>query len=173
MDISSSRRNRYTFIIHWVSVIFLLVYLSEGVAGSMFSKAEEEVVIFSPMQGIITMNGEPVPNARIERWLKWKDEEGEKDYFSTDEQGRFSIPIKKDVVTLSTISQFVMAQEVRVFVDGVEYPIWAKAKRDKGLYGELGGEPEGFKCELLDEFVRVNAEEGILMTLCKWDSIKN
>ena len=137
----------------------------------MFSKAEEEVVIFSPMEGLITLNGEPVPDAKIERWLKWKDEEGEKDYFVTDKQGRFSIPIKKDVVTLSTISQFVMAQEVRVFVDGVEYPIWILSKGSKVIFGELGGVPVNFRCELTDELVRVEVEDGLLGTSCKWDLI--
>lgn len=137
----------------------------------MFSQAEEEVVICSQMEGVITLNGKPVSNAKIERWLKWKDEEGEKDYFSTDENGRFDIPVKRDVVKLSAITQFVMAQEIRVFVDGVEYVIWAKAKREKGIYGELGGKPENFRCELSDEFVRVEAGEGMLVTSCKWDSI--
>ena len=137
----------------------------------MFSKAEEEVVIFSPMQGQITLNGKPVSNARIERYLKWKDEEGERDYFETDGDGWFEIPVKQDVVKLSTISQFVVAQEIRVFIDDVEYPIWAKAKREKGLFDELEGKPVNFRCELMDDFARVEAGRGTLLTSCKWDSI--
>ena len=137
----------------------------------MFSKAEEEVVIFSPMQGQITLNGKPVSNARIERYLKWKDEEGERDYFETDGDGWFEIPVKQDVVKLSTISQFVIAQEIRVYVDDVEYPIWAKAKREKGLFDELEGKPVNFRCELTDDFARVEAGRGTLLTSCKWDSL--
>ena len=139
----------------------------------MFSKAEEEVVIFSPMEGSITLNGDPVPNAKIERWLKWKDEEGEKDYFSTDENGHFSIPVKKDIVKLSTISTFVMAQEVRVFIDDDKYDIWSLAKRSKVEFGELGGKPANFRCELTDDLVRVEVDDGLLGTSCKWDSIDN
>ncbi len=137
----------------------------------MFSKAEEEVVIFSPMIGKITLNGKPVSKAKIERWLKWKDEEGERDYFATDESGQFSIPIKKDFVRLSSISQFVMAQEVRVFVGGEKFDFWIMSKRNKDEFGELGGKPVNFRCELTDDLVRVEVDDGLLGTSCTWDSI--
>ena len=137
----------------------------------MFSKAEEEVVIFSPMQGQITLNGKPVSNARIERYLKWKDEEGERDYFETDGDGWFEIPVKQDVVKLSTISQFVIAQEIRVYVDNNEYLIWTLAKSSKVKFGELGGRAINFRCELTDEPTRVEVNDGLLGTSCKWDSI--
>jgi len=138
----------------------------------MFSKAEEEVVIFSPMEGHITLNGNPVANAKIERWLKWKNEDGEKDYFTTDNQGRFNIPIKKDIVTLSTVSQFVMAQEIRIYVNGDEHAIWYLSKGSKVEFGELGGKPVNFRCDLKDDLIRVEVDDGLLGTSCKWDSIE-
>lgn len=124
------------------------------------------------MKGRITFNGESVSGARVERFLKWKDETGEVDNTMTDENGNFSLPIIKDKVKLSKISTFIMAQEVRVYYSGNTHPKWAKAKHGKGLYGELDGEPVNFTCELTDEFVTVDAGEGMLITSCKWSSIK-
>ena len=71
-----------------------------------------------------------------------------------------------------------MAQEIRVFVKGVEYPIWVKAKRGKALHDELGGKPVNFRCELTDEVIPVDLGvdvgpgSGLLGTSCKWDSIE-
>jgi len=138
----------------------------------MFQKPEEEVVLFSPMQGQITLNGKPVANARVERFLKWKDETGESDSFSTNQDGQFKIPVKKDAVKLSTISKFVIAQEIRVFIGKDEYLIWTMGTGNKTSYGELGGKPVNFRCELSDEMRRVDVDDGLLGTSCQWDSIE-
>jgi len=138
----------------------------------MFQKPEGEVVLFSPMQGKITVNDKPVADARVERFLKWKDETGEKDSFSTDQSGHFNIPVKKDTVKLSTISKFVIAQEVRVYIDKEEYLIWTMGTGNKTSYGELGGKPKTLRCELSDAMTCVEVDDGLLGTSCKWDSIE-
>ena len=152
--------------------MLLLVFSVEAESMSLLFNPEEEVVVCSPMKGRITFNGESVAGAKVERFLKWKDEIGETDNTITDENGNFSLPIIKDKVKLSKISAFIMAQEIRVYFSGNTYPVWAKAKHDKGLYDELNGEPVNFTCELTDEFITVDAGKGMLITSCKWDSIK-
>lgn len=152
--------------------IILIAWSLEGFSMSLLNKPEEEVVVFSPMEGKITFNNIPVEGAKVERFLKWKDDTGEKDTTTTDADGNFSFPIKTDKVILSKISTFVMSQEIRVYYKDNEYPVWAKAKWDKGLYGELDGIPANFRCELTDDLTRVEAGEGMTYTLCKWDSIK-
>lgn len=157
-----------------ISLIFIIltVYSVEGFSMSFLNHPEEEVVVSSPLEGKITFNGAPVAGAKIERLLVWKDDVGETDTAITDKDGNFNFPLIKDRVTLSKISTFVMHQEIRVYYEGVEYPIWAKAKSDKGLYGELNGMPVNLRCELTDDFVAVKAGEGLFGTSCKWDSIK-
>ena len=137
-----------------------------------FSKEKHDVVICSPMEGVITYKDKPVSGAKVERWLKWKDEKGEKDYVITDNNGKFSLPIVEDTVSLSPVSQFVMAQEIQVYFKDKKVPIWAKAKHGKGLYDELGGEPKGFSCELTDEFKKVDVDNGMLITSCTWKIIE-
>jgi hypothetical protein len=73
---------------------------------------------------------------------------------------------------LNKLSEFVISQEFSVMYQEKEYRIWVKAKWDKGLYGELGGKPENFSCELTDEYKLVEAGKGMLATACKWKNIR-
>jgi len=161
----------YSFLI--ILFLFLNLYeIAEGATMSLFSKKEEKVVIFSPMQGVVTYKGKPAMGAKLERRLKWKDEIGIKDTVIADEKGRFEFLIVEDVIKLNAITQFVIAQEIFVTFKNREYPIWAKAKRGKALYDELNGKPIGLTCELTDQFERIESGNGMLITSCKWNEIK-
>lgn len=137
----------------------------------MFNKAEEEIVVCSPMEGVITLDGKPAAGARVERSLSWKDKAGEKDSVRTDDQGVFTLPLKTDTLALGKFSQLVINQEIVVIYREQEYLIWTMGKGSKDIYGELGGKPSNFRCELNDEMVRVDVPDGLLGTSCKWDSI--
>jgi len=65
-----------------------------------------------------------------------------------------------------------MSQEIYVHYNNEKYLIWAIGKSSKVLYGELGGEPTNFRCELIDEIIPVDVDNGLLGTSCKWDDIK-
>ena len=139
---------------------------------SMFSENEQEVILFSPIEGVITYEGRPAVGAKIVRWIKWKDEEGTKDSVLLGADGRFHFSVKEAVIKLSPVSKFVVNQRLTVFFEDEEYVIWAMGNGKTTLYGELGGEPMGLKCELTDKRVRVEAEDGLLMTSCVWDEVK-
>lgn len=142
---------------------------------SLLYHPEQEIVVCSPMEGRISYKGTPVSGAKVERFLKWKDEQGRKDSVVTDEHGNFSLPIVKESAKLPKLSQLVIAQEIRVYLNAENYLIWAKAKRDKGLYDELNGQPINFRCELTDEPTLYDSGDesgGTLITSCKWDSIQ-
>jgi len=143
----------------------------EGASMSLFSKEKHEVVVSSPFEGVITYKGKPAAGAKVERTLKWKDEDGEKDSVETDLDGRFFLPIVEDTVSLSPITQFVMGQEIKVYFNNEEYLIWTIGKDSRVIYGELGGVPKNLRCELTDELVAVDVEDALLGTSCKWDAI--
>jgi len=151
--------------------LFALLYSMEG--GSMSSLFGTEVVLFSPMEGIITYEGKPAANAKIERLLIWKGDEGETDTFYTSDNGEFRLPIKKAKVRIPTFAEFRIAQEIYVFHKGEKIPIWAKSKSDINEYGELSGKPINLRCELTDELVVLENFNGLFGTSCKWDSIEN
>jgi len=139
---------------------------------SLFMRDEEEVVLCSPMEGVITFEGKPVSNAKIERNIKWQDDVGETDTYYTDKNGSFSLPIKQTTVRLNKITQFVMSQEITVKYNNEEYMIWGGAKGGKDLYAELGGQPKNMRCELTSDGESVRSDNTLLFTLCKWDSIE-
>jgi len=173
-----------------ISLLFFIpitVYSLEGASMSLLYKPKEEIVVSSPMEGHITFKGKPAIGAKVERKLIWKDQEGETDFVITDDNGWFSFPIVKDVVKLSKISEFVMYQDLNVYFNGQKYEIWGMGKNSKVEYGELGGKPVNFRCELTDEIdYRIELDpiepsetgrdyeidRGLLGTSCKWDSIE-
>jgi hypothetical protein len=162
-----------TFKAFLIILFFLICYSAQGMSMPIFSHPPEEVVIFSPMQGQITHNGKPVANAKITRWLKWKDPEGETEIFYTDENGYFELPIKTDVVTLGKFTTFVMHQEINVLHNDEKFPIWVMGKSSKEKFGELGGVPTNLHCELANDISRVEVENGLLGTTCTWTLIKD
>lgn len=167
----SNRKNLISFS-KLLTVVILAAVTFEGVSMSLFTKPEEEVVLFSEMEGHIIFNGQPVKNAKIERRVNWKDEVGDTDYFNTNDEGYFYLPEIKLNLKLNKFSQFVVGQEVKVIYDGEEHFIWVMGKMSKSKYGELGGAPVNLRCDLKDESVRVEVDNGLLGTSCKWDAIK-
>jgi len=165
-SVTSNYIKKFSYII---LVSICLGKTVEGASMSLFSKEKHEVVISSPFEGVITYKGEPASGAKVERKLKWKDEDGETDSVETDQNGYFSLPVVEDTVSLSPITQFVMGQEIRVYFNNEEYEIWSIGKDSRELYGELGTKPENFRCELTDEGVPHRLENALLYTSCKWD----
>lgn len=166
-------KKKFKVISQIIVSVTLVTFAFEGVSMSLFKKNEEEVVLFSKMEGHITYKGKPVSNAKIERRVNWKDDIGEKDYFETDDKGYFLLPEIRENIKLSGLTQFVVGQEIKVLHKDKEYYIWNMGKMSKNKYGELGGKPINFRCDLKDDAVRVEVEHGLLGTSCKWDSINN
>lgn len=171
MDMISTYPKKALFIIIGLAILFLTAYSLEGSTMSFLTKPEEEVVLCSPMEGIITFKGEPAAGAKIDRWITWKDEIGETDTVYTDNEGRFNLPIKKETVKLNKLTQFVVHHEINVIYLKEHYQIWVMGKFGKHIYAELNGKPINFRCELTDEVVRVETD-GLLGTSCVWDSIE-
>lgn len=163
---------RYNTKGHFLLIAICLLFPIKGVAMSMFSGEEQEVVLFSPMEGVITFEGKPAVGAKVVRWVKWKDEVGEKDAVSLSDDGKFAFSVKKDRVKLNPISKFVVTQRLTVAYKNEEYVIWAMGNGKVVMYGELGGKPLGLTCELTNERARIEVEDGLLMTSCQWDTIE-
>lgn len=155
-----------------VIVWCLLIFSGESSSMSLFSSEEQEVVLFSPMSGYITINGNPVKGVVLERRVKWLGEKEIEDSIRTDEKGWFSFGELTDNVKINPLSQFVVNQYIYAKHDGSAYKVWIMGKLDGNEYSELGGKPINFRCELTDPFVRVEVDNGQLGTLCKWDDVE-
>jgi len=154
-------------------VLVPLLYVTEGAAMSFFfNKGEKiEAVLFSPLEGVITYEGQPASGAQIKRKVAWKDKEGEIDYFTTDEKGYFSIPIKTIEYRDSAFARLSIGQTITVEFKGKEHIIWKTGKTSAHLYGELGGRPVNLVCELTKEKPDFHLEFELVETLCVWSEL--
>lgn len=74
---------------------------------------------------------------------------------------------------MSPLAEFVVTQRLTVSFNGEEFVIWAMGNGNTNIYGELGGKPVDLTCELTDDRERVEVENGLLMTSCKWKTIES
>jgi hypothetical protein len=156
------------FLVFNLLICFVVAaYASEGVSMSLLKGSE--VCVFSAMKGIITLQGKPVAGAKIVRKVAWKDEAGESEETTTNANGEFEFAVMNRSLRQVLPAQFVATQEINVHYDGKDYLIWTMGKMDKSEYGELGGKPENFRCELSDDLVRVEVPVGLLGTRCIWE----
>lgn len=131
-----------------------------------------KIVLFSQMQGRLTYKGTPAANAKMIRHIIWKDETGEKEIFYANANGEFSLPSKRTKVRIPLLAEFNITQEIWVYYDDQEFGIWGISKEELGEYGELGGIPINFRCELTDECISHRKKYGLFATSCKWDSLQ-
>lgn len=133
----------------------------------------QEVVIASPLEGILTFEGKPVADVKIERKLSWFDQsESVEDFVVTNSNGHFILPLVKKTLKLSNLTQFVVSQEINAIYNGKKILIWYMGKGSKIEFGELGGEPVNLKCELSSDEIVTRDYKNPLITRCKWDSLK-
>jgi hypothetical protein len=147
----------------------LFLFLTQGVAASMFKSNEENVTISSPFEGHITLNGKPAVGAKVERTLIWKDDIGETDSTTTDASGYFKLPAVNDTVKISPISTFVISQDISVTYENNTYAIWITGKSSTEMYSEFGGQPMNFRCELSDDEKHLRDNHSLITTRCSWD----
>lgn len=152
--------------------LFLAAFTLEGVSMSFFSKTEE-VVLFSPLEGSITLEGKPLVGAKIELKLKWYDGKEKENFFiESDEKGLFHFPAVKKVLKIG-FSQLVVSQEIVVKLKGEDVLIWYMSKFNQIEYGELGGKPVNLRCELTSDELITRDYNTPLITRCIWDSLES
>ena len=126
-----------------------------------------KVCLFSGISGVITLNGKPVANARLQRT---GDRDGPKtDETTTDENGYFEFPAMWErTITKYLPQEFVASQEILVFYEGVKYEIWSAVKRKPEENAESRGEKIELTCELADEIRHFWVDGSPIHTRCVW-----
>ncbi len=119
--------------------------------------AMAKMVIFSPVNGRVLLNGAPVAGAAIEREWKWawKDETGS-DRATTSHEGQFSLPLVEQGSFLGSFLPHTpsVRQTILIKHEGKTYKAWMFDKEDYKLNGELQGKPIRITCRLESQPVR-------------------
>lgn len=136
-----------------------------------FGGEKKEAVLFSPLEGQITLEGKPASGAKIKLWLAWKDKEGETYNYTTDNNGFFKIPKQTAIYTEDPLAQLVISQEITIEHEGQSYETWVMSKMEPAEFTELGGKPINLICELTNELVTIRGIRSLGGTICTWDSL--
>jgi hypothetical protein len=136
----------------------------------MGKKPKQTYVIASPMAGTLMQNGKPLAQIKIIRSLSWTGKEGRfEQEFTTDEQGRFSMPAYEEQLVLGKLTQFACTTYLAANVDGERFDIWFNDKYEEGAYVETGGRQLGdLICDLNSEEVTVKSGFSRISTVCRW-----
>ena len=136
-----------------------------------FGGKEVDAVLFSPLEGQITLDGKPASNAKIKLWIKWKDDQGETFNYTADEDGFFKIPKQETTYKESALAQIVITQEITVEYKNESYLVWTLSKTNTHEFGELGGKPSNLICELTNDLEPIRTDSVLMGTVCHWDVI--
>ncbi len=133
----------------------------------------QEVVLSSPLAGLLTYQEKPVTGIKIVRKLSWFDgDESFEDFVVTDSKGHFTLPVIRKTLKLSSLVPLIVSQEIHAIHRGEHILLWVMGKDSKIEYGELGGKPVNLRCELTSERRITRDYNTPMMTRCTWDSLE-
>lgn len=150
-----------------LSLLVLTTFSLEEVLAMSFLNPTKTCV-FSAVKARLTKNGEPLKGVTVVR--RWRWHEPHEDSAKTDAKGEFTFPavFELSVARLLPI-EVVIAQSLRVNVNGEEEVFWVNSKRDPKENGEYNGRPMSLVCEMTHE-MKIYNDSGVMMsTLCSLD----
>ena len=155
----------------WIFTFVLSFICAQGGhAMGFFNKPKH--CVFSAVSGHLTLNGEPVKNARLVRtgWLghaktKVSDE------VATDEKGYFEFPdMFQSASEFGGLAAFVIGQTLTLHKqDGMEVSIWRGSRKDGVVGGENRQAPWYMSCDLSSEERLYMVNDSGYFTICDWD----
>lgn len=130
-----------------------------------------KVCLFSGISGVITLDGEPVVNAKVRRIVGRVFTGGKKiDETTTDENGYFEMPaVFQRTISKYLPQEFVAPQQMFVDYNGKEYFLWEGVKREPGENVESRGKPLVVSCELASEEKNIVVDGSFITSVCTWD----
>ncbi|MCP4491649.1 MAG: hypothetical protein GY820_30740, partial [Gammaproteobacteria bacterium] len=88
--------------------------------------------------------------------------------FSTDDEGRFSLPIHEDQMALGMLTEFVSSTALEAEIDGQKVFLWYSNKFEEHVYAETNGPISNLVCDIESGELRFNMGLSGIMTICRW-----
>lgn len=125
--------------------LLLVSYGANAMAGLFGSNT-----LFSPVEAVVTIEGNPCENARIVQKVYKANSEEIVAETVTDQSGQFSFDeVAESRGLLSLLpGEFVATQRLVIYCDNKEYLGWANTKRSPELNSESNGQPMSLVCDL-------------------------
>ncbi len=111
----------------------------------------KELVLFSPVNGVVLEGGKPVPGATVTRMLQWKELNME-DQVTTSDAGEFSFSAKtvKSMLWRIIPHNPVIMQSIVVHVGEKPFKAWKFQKGNYKLNSESDGRAFRVRCDIQD-----------------------
>ena len=127
-----------------------------------------KVCLFSKMEGVIKLDGKPVPNARLVRTVNLSKDEVDETVTDGNGNFKFDAIIKRKASKLLP-QEFAVSQLIYVHYRDKDYRIWSGVKRKSEENSESRGKPLVIECELSSEEQMVIINNSPIFSLCTWD----
>lgn len=129
-----------------VPVSLLLVSYGVNAMAGLFGTN----TLFSPVEGVVTIDGKPCENARVVQSAKRTNKNEIITETETDQSGRFSFAEVSEGKGLSSFLpvQFVAKQRLFIYCDNKEYLGWVNTKFNPEINSESEGKPMSLVCDL-------------------------
>lgn len=125
--------------------------------------------VFSEVNARLTLNGEPLANARVVRQWEWNDRK--RDEAMSDENGIVSLPaMYESSISRLLPTELVIGQQLSVEVNGEEKVFWTNSKREPEENAEYGGKAFRLSCELSDEEALIEDYGSLMVTMCQLEN---
>lgn len=125
-----------------------------------------KICLFSEVDGVVTLNGKPLPGAEVVRTSEIGKDSVHTDRTFTDNQGRYFFPARfsHSLRKISPIEPLIL-QKIVIRFEAAEYVGWKTDKRNYDVNGELGRAIR-LTCELSNESARKEFGSQIVWGIC-------
>jgi len=122
------------------------------------------IYVFSEVDGVVTMNGEPVQGAQVTRTGDHEEDKVYTDTVVTDAQGRFSFSPISTFSLRPIMLGTIIRQKITIKYQGMEYLAWKAKKKNNYRYGELNNEgvENPVKLDLLCELTEAQDKKTVI-----------
>lgn len=125
-----------------------------------------KVCLFSEVDGIVTISGQPIRGAEVIRTAQFRGETF-RDETTTDEHGRYRFPAKfvRSLYKIAPIEPYI-EQKIVIVREGKEYVAWEGDKRNYDINGEIK-KPISLTCDLAQKSERNEFGARVIWSFCK------
>lgn len=148
------RRKPLLLLAAALSFLVFIVF-SQQVMADMFSWFKKTELELSPeVNGTVTLNGKPIAGAKVLRLLTYSDKKFN-DSATTDEQGRFQLPVKAVKLKVSSMFDTAVTQKLVVDYESRQTEIWVASNLNTLKYDSIYQLLSSMKCELTSPDMRL------------------
>jgi hypothetical protein len=146
MNVLSLKRTSNISVTACLFCVF--IFPTEALSMSFLNIFGLRLCAFSAVEGKVTKEGKPIPNALVKRSYKW-DGENITDEVTTDEDGSFSFSnqYQNSLFAIFPHNPSV-SQRIKIYFGENEYLAWAYQKGNYDVNGELNGKALIMYCDL-------------------------